>query len=196
MYGNRVVEIALGRPHLQRNGEPLQHLVGSGTDHVTADDPLFWTHGDQLHLGSRFACRQCVIHRDEARGVDFQGFRAVAIARFLLAEADRTDRRMAENDGWDVRIVEMAIGHATEYSIGKPSPRGYRHRREQCSTRDIANGVDTAHVGLLQRVDGDMTRSVETYTGTIQADVFDHGFAANGPDHAIEGTGRTPIDRQ
>lgn len=46
---DRIVEIGLGRPHSDCNRKTLQHLVGTFSDYVTADDTLLGTCRYQLH---------------------------------------------------------------------------------------------------------------------------------------------------
>ncbi|NBU26368.1 MAG: DUF2333 family protein [Gammaproteobacteria bacterium] len=194
--GDRVVEVALGRAHLHRHREPLQHLVGAGADHVAAHDALLRPDRHQLHGGARLARRERVVHRHETRVVDLHLRGAVALDGRGFRKADRADRRVAEHHGRDVRVVEVAAFHAAEDAVGEPTAGGDGDRRELGLSRDIADRVDAADVGLLEAVDGDEARSVELHAGAVEADALDDGFAADGPQHGIVGPGDATVLQQ
>ena len=65
MNRHGIVKIALARPHPHGHREALQHLIGTGTDDVTADDPLLRAGAHQLHRRFHRPRRETVVHGGE-----------------------------------------------------------------------------------------------------------------------------------
>jgi len=90
------------------------------TDHVNAKHSLRRPVHDQLHHRPLLAARHRVLHRPEARAIDVE--RVAALARLALAEADRTDRRLAEHRRGHARVVHLD-GIVMEECLGHRASR-------------------------------------------------------------------------
>ena len=196
MQGDGVVQVALGRAHAQRHSESLQHLVRAQPDDVHPDHLLPRAHRDQFHGGLPLARRECVVHGCESAGVDLHGI-AVFRPGLGLGQADGPDRRVAEDHGRYLRIVEPTFRLAAKQAVGQPAGGGDRHRRQRRLAVDVAHGVDAGHAGVLEFVGGNVAFGIGLDPGRLEIQTVGQRYPAGGPDQAVEAVEMlTVVERQ
>lgn len=95
---------------------------------------------------------------------------------------------MGEDDGGNVGVVEFRVGElgATEEAIGQFAAGGDGDGGELDFAADVAEGEDGVDVGGLVVVRDDLAAGVLLDAGDGEAEVFDFGGAADGPEEAVE----------
>ena len=194
MNRHGVVEVFLRRAHADCYSEPLQHLVGAFTDDMTADDLLFLAGRDQLHRRAPLVHAQRVVHADEIGHINLDVV-AILLARLVLGQPDRADRRMAEDHRRDQLVLEVPPFHAAVQAIGQPATGSNGHGRQRISSRNVADRVDALDVGLLELVSGNETPLVLLDTGPGGVQRFRVGRAADCPYQAVHGAETAPVFR-
>lgn len=119
MNSHTRIEILLGRPHLDRNPKPLQHLPNSKAQNMQADNLLIRADAHELHLRRVLYLllrRQYVVeHRRESRVVYFDLAVAESLARLRLREPDCADLRVREDDRRNVFVRQLG-----RFELGGP----------------------------------------------------------------------------
>ena len=148
------VEIGLGRPHLHRDADELNHLAGIRADDVATDDLLAVPIDHELHEGSGRAPREGRTHRPETGLVDIDS--RASHARLRLGQADDTDLRLREHSRRHVTVIDPRR-LAAEDAVGKSVPLANGNGSQIHAIRHIADGVDVRHGRLRIVVDHDRT---------------------------------------
>src|SRR5262249_39485778 len=148
MDGDRVVEVALGRAHADRDRESLQHLVRAVADDVAADDLLLAAGRHELHGAAHLALREGVEERGELGTVDLHVF-TVSAAGLTLRQADGADGGRAEDPRRYALVRELALGPAAEEPVREAASRRDRDRRQGFSPGHVADRVDTGGARVL-----------------------------------------------
>src|SRR5690606_29516740 len=120
---------------------------------------------------------QRVVHGCEHTGVALHII-AETLTRFVLGQADRTDRRMTEDHRRNVRVIQLAILHAAEEPIRKATAGSNGHWRQLGTASDIANGEDGIDIRLLPFVDDDMAAFVRAHATGFKTKLPDVRFPA------------------
>ena len=177
MDADRLIELLLGGAALHRDRDALDDLRGVGSDHVAAEHPVGRPVDDQLHHRALLAAGERVLHRPEARAIDVD--RADLDARLGLGQADRRDRRLAEDGGRHVGRVELRR-IVVEQRLGQGPRLGDRHRRQVQAVGDVADRVDRRDRGLGPFVDRDRAGFVRDDADVLEPDALGIGPAGRG----------------
>mmetsp|Transcript_9059 Transcript_9059/g.22975 ORF Transcript_9059/g.22975 Transcript_9059/m.22975 type:complete len:239 (-) Transcript_9059:582-1298(-) len=188
MDGDAGLKVAARGPHLDGDGEALEHLVAHGADAVEADDGFVVAAEDELETGADFVVGvvKGVEHRGEAGLFDGDLVAAVLGDGLGFGEADGADGWMREDDGRDGGVFEAGAGFAAEEAVGEATAGGDSDGCEFVARRRrVADGVDAVGGGVLVGVDLDEARGVQ-FDGRWQIQLRSEGIAARGEDHDVE----------
>ena len=104
MHRDRRVEILLGRAHLDRDADHLDHFARAIGDDVAAEDLAGCRADDQLEQHAFVLADKGVLHRPEGGAVDLDLF---AFARRFFGQADRAVFRLGEDRRRDVGVIDL-----------------------------------------------------------------------------------------
>lgn len=121
MNGDRVVEVGLGGPHFHCYSEALKHLIAANPLHVDANHLLLFVGTNHLHHAFRLPRGHSVIHRGEGGRIDFHIVFAILMDGFIFSEPHCPDRRVAEDHGRDVVVVQPGIFFCPQKVYGRVS---------------------------------------------------------------------------
>lgn len=129
-----------------------------------------------------------VIHRRETRLIYLHIRLPELLHRLRLREADAPDFRMREHHRGDVRVIEfrVLVLRSTEKPIPELAARGDGDGREFNLPAHVAQGVDVFDRGVLVVIGYNLASLVLLDAGFVEAEVFDFGGAADGPEEAVE----------
>lgn len=135
-----------------------------------------------------FRLHHRIIHGREIRLVDLDVGIPVPVAGFLFRQPDGTDFRVREDDRGDIAVVEFGVFvfRAAEEAVAELAAGGDGDGGQFNFAADVAEGVDVVDVCVLVVVDDDVALLVLLHARFFQAEVFDFGGTADGPEEAVD----------
>ncbi len=106
-------------------------------------------------------------------------------ASLLLGQAHGTNRRMAEDHGRDVAVVQMLVRLVVKQTLGQAAARGNGNRRQLNGPGVIADGINTRHAGVLEFINDDVAFFVGFHASNRQVEVVGGRFTTDRPNQAI-----------
>ena len=107
------------------------------------------------------------------------------------AEPDVGDLGLGEDGGGRLVVVEVPVlaGVQSHHVLGHLAALHRRHRRQRQLPRDVAGGVDVAHVRDAVLVDRDVAAAVDLDAGLLEAEAVAVGDAPDAEQHVRAGDG-------
>src|SRR5579872_6396109 len=93
---------------------------------------------------------------------------------------------MAEDDLWNIAVVELAVALTAEQAIGEAPSRRDRDRSEAAVLGDIADRIEMLEVGALIGIDQHLAVAVERDTELLDAEVVGERGAPDRPNERID----------
>ena len=106
-------------------------------------------------------------------------------ASLLLGQAHGANRRVAEDHGRDVVVVQMLVRLVVEQTLGQTTARSNGNRRQLNGTGVIANGINPRYAGVLEFINDDVAFFVGFHASNGQVKVIGGWFTTDRPNQAI-----------
>ncbi len=185
MNGNGVIKVFLGGTHFQCDREALQHFIHPETNTVNTDNLLFRSDANQLHAARLAVGGNSGIHRGKRGFIHFHLVIAVLFASLLLGQAYGTNRRVAENHGRDIAVIQMLIRLVVKQTLGQATACSDGNWRQLNGTGVIADGINSRNTGVLVFIHDDVAFFVGFHASNRQVEVVGGRFTTDRPNQAI-----------
>mmetsp|Transcript_28779 Transcript_28779/g.92867 ORF Transcript_28779/g.92867 Transcript_28779/m.92867 type:complete len:313 (+) Transcript_28779:117-1055(+) len=152
------VKVGLGHPRLERYSYQLDDFPSSISAHVDGEDLVGLRMDDELHESLFVSLRESMLHAPEACPVDVHV--SVSLPALFLRWAHRSERRVGEDGGWDVRVVSLPR-LASEERVRKAVTLREGDGGQLNSVDNISNSIDVVDRSLQRFVDDDRTALVK-----------------------------------
>ena len=151
---------------------------------MDTDDALLFPGTDQLHGRPHTLWGEGIAHWRELGLVNPN--LSVSLSCLGFAQTDGGHRRVGEHHAGDIVVVDPTLRLIVEQPVGQTTPRGNGYRGQRRATGNVANGVDTGHIGvlILVRRHNPVTEGLNPRCREIQR--LGIGLTAYGPDDSIE----------
>ena len=92
-----------------------------------------------------------------------------------------TYRRVGEDHGWYVVVVQLQVCFIIEQSVSQSPPSSDGYRGKESFAGNIPQGVEPGHVGVLELVHQDVPGLVQLEAGVLTAETVSVGNSAHCP---------------
>mmetsp|Transcript_14487 Transcript_14487/g.40309 ORF Transcript_14487/g.40309 Transcript_14487/m.40309 type:complete len:355 (-) Transcript_14487:671-1735(-) len=174
---DRLVEILLGRSHLDGNGDSLHHFSRSVGGNVTAHDLVGGGLDNDLHHGVHFRLGEGVGHWPEPGSKD--GNVLEFFGGFLLRIADGSELGRRK-DGRGHELVVDGPVHPPKDRVGQRVSLHEGHGCQGHAVGDVSHRVDAPDVGLRVLVDRNEGPVGDELRNCLQSNAFRLALAAGG----------------
>src|SRR5260370_11429564 len=165
MDSDRGVELGLRGITFESDRRSLDYFARIGTHHLASDGAAGAGIEDEVHEGAFVGAAHRMLERVEARLIN--AALAVALACFGLGQTDRPNRRLAEDGGRHVFVLD-AHGLTVEERLRDCAALGNRHRCKIPAIRDVADCIAVRDGGARVAIHHHRSFSVQRDAGLFE----------------------------